>query len=100
MAKFEPFGEQVVVQPDKREEGESGLIGPGSSLWLPSDDWYAEGTVVSQGEGTYQNGNLIPPRHKPGDKIIYMAKAAVLFKPAGEGLVLVKTSQILGRKVK
>ena len=98
MAKFEPYGEQVVVQPDKKEEEHysTGEV----KLWTPDSDWYAEGTIISQGEGVYQSGNLIAPRHKPGDKIIYASKAAVPFKPAGEGMVLVKMGQIFGRKVK
>lgn len=90
MAKFTPFGDQLVIQP--ADEEQEGLI-----VRLDKAP-YAEGTVVSAGDGTYlQNGEKVLPRSKVGERVIYMRAAAFDLDVAGKGLKLVRDASVLGK---
>lgn len=95
MAKFTPFGEQVIIQPNEDADLETKIL-------LLEKPFYAEGTVVSVGPGirtphSVAGESFLAPEVKPGDKVIYMRAAGIKFPPAGEGMLLLKASQVLGK---
>ena len=96
MAKFEPFGDFMVVRPCEDEEkrlievvGDEGV------------DLYPGGIVIAMGPGARgPEGGLVPMPCGVGDKVIYNRRAAFPLKVAGEGNVVIKASQLLGRAKK
>jgi chaperonin GroES len=90
---FKPLHDRVLV---RRIEGEDktkgGLIIPDTAKEKP-----AEGLVVSVGPGARKDsGELIAPSVKAGDKILFGKWSGTEIKLAGEDLLIMKESDILG----
>lgn len=88
-----PLHDRVLV---KRTEGEEktagGLIIPDSAKEKPS-----EGEVVSVGAGARKdNGELITPAVKPGDKILFGKWSGTEVTVDGEEMLMMKESDIMG----
>ena len=66
--KIKPLADRVVVQADEAEEkSEGGIILPDTAQEKPQ-----KGTIVALGAGKYSdNGELIKPEVKVGDKVLY-----------------------------
>jgi len=65
-----PLGDRVVVRP----RGESQAEKTTSGIYIPETvkkEKPEEGVVVAVGEGKYENGALVPPRVKVGDKVMF-----------------------------
>ncbi|MBB3993264.1 chaperonin GroES [Sulfitobacter undariae] len=88
-----PLHDRVLV---KRTEGEEktagGLYIPESAKEKPS-----EGEVVSVGEGARKdNGELIAPAVKAGDKILFGKWSGTEVTVDGEEMLMMKESDIMG----
>ncbi len=65
--KIQPLGDRVVVKPLAAEEKtKGGILIPDTAKEKPQ-----EGEVIAVGQGKTENGKLVPPEVKPGDKILY-----------------------------
>jgi chaperonin GroES len=90
---FTPLHDRVLV---RRLEGEDktkgGLIIPDTAKEKP-----AEGEVIAVGAGARKdNGELIAPAVKKGDKILFGKWSGTEVKLDGEDLLIMKESDILG----
>ena len=90
---FKPLHDRVLV---RRIEGEEktagGLIIPGTAKEKPQ-----EGEVIAVGEGARKdNGELIAPAVKAGDRILFGKWSGTEVKIDGEDLLIMKESDILG----
>ena len=90
---FIPLHDRVLV---RRLEGEDktkgGLIIPDTAKEKP-----AEGEVIAVGAGARKdNGELIAPAVKKGDKILFGKWSGTEVKLDGEDLLIMKESDILG----
>ena len=88
-----PLHDRVLV---KRTEGEEktsgGLIIPDSAKEKPS-----EGEVVSVGEGARKdNGELITPAVKAGDRVLFGKWSGTEVTVDGEEMLMMKESDIMG----
>jgi chaperonin GroES len=91
--KFRPLHDRVVV---RRVEGEAktagGIIIPDTVKEKPQ-----EGEVIAVGSGTRDEaGKLIPLDIKAGDRILFGKWSGTEVKIAGEDLLIMKESDILG----
>jgi chaperonin GroES len=91
--QFTPLHDRVLV---RRIEGEEktkgGLIIPDTAKEKPS-----EGEVLAVGEGARKdNGELITPAVKAGDRILFGKWSGTEVKIDGEDLLIMKESDILG----
>ncbi len=90
---FKPLHDRVLV---RRIEGEEktagGLIIPDTAKEKPQ-----EGEVIAVGEGARKdNGELIAPAVKAGDRILFGKWSGTEVKIDGEDLLIMKESDILG----
>ena len=90
---FKPLHDRVLV---RRIEGEEktagGLIIPDTAKEKPQ-----EGEVIAVGEGARKdNGELIAPAVKAGDRILFGKWSDTEVKIDGEDLLIMKESDILG----
>ncbi|MDF3415615.1 co-chaperone GroES [Sulfitobacter sp. M57] len=88
-----PLHDRVLVKRTESEEKTSGgLIIPESAKEKPS-----EGEVVSVGEGARKdNGELIAPAVKAGDKILFGKWSGTEVTVDGEEMLMMKESDIMG----
>ena len=92
MATIKPLADRVLVRPDAAEEKTaSGIIIPDTAKEKPQ-----RGTVVSVGPGKVENGNKIEMSVKDGDKILYGKYSGTEVSVAGEDLLIMRESDILG----
>ena len=90
---FKPLHDRVLVKRlESEEKTAGGLIIPDSAKEKP-----AEGEIVSVGDGARKdNGELIAPSVKAGDKILFGKWSGTEIKIDGEDLLIMKESDILG----
>ncbi|PKP63591.1 MAG: co-chaperone GroES [Alphaproteobacteria bacterium HGW-Alphaproteobacteria-8] len=90
---FKPLHDRVLVRRIEGEEKTSGgLIIPDTAKEKPQ-----EGEVISVGEGARKdNGELITPAVKAGDRILFGKWSGTEVKIDGEDLLIMKESDILG----
>ena len=90
---FKPLHDRVLVrrvQSDDKTKG--GLIIPDSAKEKP-----AEGEIVACGEGARKDsGELIPMAVKAGDRVLFGKWSGTEVTIAGEELLIMKESDILG----
>ncbi|KHA53459.1 co-chaperone GroES [Sulfitobacter geojensis] len=88
-----PLHDRVLVKRTESEEKTAGgLIIPESAKEKPS-----EGEVVSVGEGARKdNGELITPAVKAGDKILFGKWSGTEVTVDGEEMLMMKESDIMG----
>ncbi len=90
---LKPLHDRVLVRRTESEEKTAGgLIIPDSAKEKPS-----EGEIVSVGTGARKdNGELIDMAVKPGDKILFGKWSGTEVTVAGEELLMMKESDIMG----
>ncbi len=90
---FTPLHDRVLVRRvESDEKTAGGLIIPESAKEKP-----AEGEVVSVGEGARKdNGELIAPAVKAGDKVLFGKWSGTEITVAGEELLIMKENDIMG----
>jgi len=91
--KIRPLGDRILVKRIKEEEKtKGGIIIPDSAKEKPQ-----EGKVVAVGKGkTTDDGKLIAPDVKAGDKILFGKYSGSEFKQDGEELLILREDDILG----
>ena len=89
---FKPLHDRVAVKPSETDEKTSGgIIIPDSAKEKP-----VEGKVIAVGNGNYVNGKLVALDVKAGDKVLYTKWSGSEIKIAGEKILVMKESDILG----
>jgi chaperonin GroES len=94
MAKgFRPLHDRVLVRRVEAEEKTAGgIISPD-----PAQEKPQEGEVISVGSGTRsEEGKVTPLDVKAGDRILFGKWSGTEVKIAGEDLIIMKESDILG----
>ena len=92
-AKFRPLHDRVLVQPlDAETKTAGGVILPDTAQEKPQ-----EGKVVSTGTGARgDDGKLIKPDVKKGDRILYGKWSGTEVKVDGKDFLIMKESDIMG----
>ncbi|GLK44172.1 MULTISPECIES: co-chaperone GroES [Novosphingobium] len=90
---FRPLHDRVLVRRVEAEEKTAGgIIIPDSAKEKP-----AEGEIVSVGSGARaENGTITPLDVKVGDRVLFGKWSGTEVKVAGEDLLIMKESDILG----
>lgn len=90
--KIRPLGDRILVKRIKEEEKtKGGIIIPDTAKEKPQ-----EGKVVAVGKGKIEDGKLIAPEVKPGDKILFGKYSGSEFKQEGEEFLILREDDILG----
>jgi len=91
--KIKPLSDYILVDPkaDKDSKTASGILLPETAKEKPQ-----EGKVVAVGAGKIDdNGNLIKPQVKVGDKVYYKKWGGTEIKLDNKELILIKGEDIL-----
>ena len=92
MSKLTPLADRVVVRAQEAEETTAGgLIIPDTAKEKPQ-----KGTVVAAGPGKVENGTKVDMTVKKGDIVLYGKYAGTEVTIAGEDLLIMRESDILG----
>ena len=96
MAKIEPLGDRVVIEPTPQEEvSKGGIVLPDTAKEKPQ-----EGKIIAVGPGRLtEEGKRIAMDVKKGDKVIYSKYAGTEFKLNGEELIIMREGDILAKKI-
>lgn len=88
---LKPLADRVIVKPSEAEETtKGGIILPDTAKEKP-----IEGTIVAVGPGrTSDDGKLIKPEVKVGDKILYGKYSGTEVKVEGEEYLIMRESDI------
>lgn len=90
--KIKPLADRVVVKPLAEEsKTKSGIIIPDTAK-----EKSHRGEVISVGPGKFDDGKLVEPQVKTGDKILYKDYSGDEFKLNGEEVVILKEEDIIG----
>lgn len=92
--KIIPQGSRVLVLPEEREikeKTDSGIYIPETS----GNEKPEQGEVLAVGDGSYDDGDLIPVRVKVGDKIIFSKYGYDEIKHNGKKYFIIKEENIL-----
>ena len=91
--KIRPLGDRILVKRIKEEEKtKGGIIIPDTAKEKPQ-----EGKVVAVGKGKMtEQGKLLTPDVKAGDKILFGKYSGSEFKHEGEDLLILREDDILG----
>ena len=91
--KFRPLHDRVVVKRiDAEEKTKGGIIIPDTAKEKPQ-----EGEVVAIGAGARdEQGKLVPPDVKVGDRVLFGKWSGTEVKIDGEDLLIMKESDIMG----
>ena len=90
MAKIKPLADNILIQPLAEKKTPSGIVIPETAKEKPQ-----EGKVVAVGPGRVEDGKLIKPEVKKGDKVIYKKWGGSEVKVEGKELLIVKAEDIL-----
>ncbi len=88
--KIKPLSDNVLIQPLTETKLPSGILIPETAKEKPQ-----EGKVVSVGPGKIEDGELIKPEVKKGDKVIYKKWGGNEIKSEGKDYLIVKSEDIL-----
>ncbi|MDR2884696.1 MAG: co-chaperone GroES [Deferribacteraceae bacterium] len=93
MAKIQPLQDRVLVRRfESEEKTASGIIIPDTAKEKPQ-----EGEVVAVGTGkVLENGNVVKPAVKAGDKILFSKYAGTEVRIDGQELLIMREDDILG----
>lgn len=87
-----PLQDRVIVKRiDEEEKTKGGIIIPDTAKEKPQ-----EGRVVSVGPGRREDGKLIAPDVKAGDRILFSKYAGTELKLNGEEHLIMREDDILG----
>ena len=93
--KIMPLGDRVLVKPIDTDElatkTDSGIIIPDTV----SKEKPEQGKVLAVGDGRYDDGKLIKPRVKEGDRILFSKYGYDEIKIEDEELFIIKEENIL-----
>jgi len=91
--KIKPLADRVIIKPAEAEEKTSGgIILPDTAKEKP-----IEGTVVAVGPGkTADDGKIIKPEVKVGDRVLYGKYSGTEVTIAGEEYLIMRESDIFG----
>ena len=91
--KLRPLGDRILVKRIKEEEKtKGGIIIPDTAKEKPQ-----EGKVVAVGKGKVaDDGKLVAPEVKAGDKILFGKYSGSEIKLEGEDLIVLREDDILG----
>ncbi|MEJ7555159.1 MAG: co-chaperone GroES [Aquificaceae bacterium] len=93
MAKLRPLYDKIVVKRFEEQEQRtaSGIIIPDTAKEKPQI-----GEVVAVGEGKLlQNGQQVPPKVKPGDKVVFNKYAGTEVELDGEKFLIMSEDEVL-----
>ncbi len=89
-----PLGDRVLIKEVKEKESQGRTD---SGIYLPEtakeDRGAKKGEVVAVGSGRYEDGKLIPPTVKVGDRVLFQWGDSFSYK--GEDYVVVRESEII-----
>ena len=91
-AKIRPLHDRVIVKriaEDEKTKG--GIIIPDTAKEKPQ-----EGRVIAVGAGRHEDGKVIPPDVKAGDKILFGKYSGTEIKLNGEEHLIMREEDILG----
>lgn len=93
--KISPLGARALVEPEEekkqKEKTDLGIFIPESNTTERPE----QGKVIAIGEGSYENGKLIPMKVKVGDKIIFSKYGFDEVKIGEDKYFLIKEENIL-----
>lgn len=93
MAKLRPLYDKIVVKRFEEQEQRtaSGIIIPDTAKEKPQI-----GEVIAVGEGKLlQNGQQVPPKVKPGDKVVFNKYAGTEVELDGEKFLIMSEDEVL-----
>lgn len=88
--KIKPLGDNILILPLTEKKTPSGIVIPDTAKEKPQ-----EGKVVAVGPGRYEDGKLVKPEVKRGDKVIYKKWGGSEIKVDGKEYLVVKSEDIL-----
>ena len=89
--KLKPLHDRVVVQAAEQEEmSKGGIILPDTAKEKPQ-----QGEVIAVGPGKTENGLLIEPQVKKGDKVLYGKYSGTEVTVDGQEYLIVRESDIM-----
>ena len=89
---FRPLGDRVAVRRVEEEaKTKGGIIIPDTAKEKPQ-----EGKVVAVGKGKFEDGKLVAPEVKAGDKILFGKYSGSEIKLEGDELIVLREDDILG----
>ena len=90
---FRPLHDRVLIKPIEQDtKTAGGIIIPDTAKEKPM-----EGKVVAVGPGARdENGKLVPPDVKKGDRVLFGKWSGTEVRIDGEELVIMKESDIMG----
>ncbi len=88
---IKPLGDRVLIRPLTESEEKVG------SIYIPdtAKEKPQEGVVEAVGPGRTENGKLVTPEVKTGDKVLYGKYSGTEVKQAGKEYLIVRESDIL-----
>ena len=88
---IKPLADNILIEPlDREERTPSGILIPDTAKEKPQ-----EGLIVAVGPGREEEGKLIKPAVKIGDRVIYKKWGGNEVKVEGKEMLLVKEEDIL-----
>ena len=93
MAKLRPLYDKIVVKRFEEQEQRtaSGIIIPDTAKEKPQI-----GEIIAVGEGKLlQNGQQVPPKVKPGDKVVFNKYAGTEVELDGEKFLIMSEDEVL-----
>ncbi len=88
--KIKPLSDNVLIQPLAETKLPSGIVIPETAKEKPQ-----EGKVVAVGPGKIEDGELIKPEVKKGDRVIYSKYGGNEVKANGKDLLIIKVDDIM-----
>jgi chaperonin GroES len=91
MAKIQPLGDRVLIQPlEAEEKTKGGIILPDTAK-----EKQQEGKVIAVGKGRLDDGKPVALEVKVGDKVLYGKYSGTEIKVDGDEMLIVKEEDIL-----
>lgn len=88
---IKPLGDRVLVRPlDEAEDKVGSIYIPDTAKEKPQ-----EGSVEAVGPGRTEDGKVIAPEVKVGDKVLYGKYSGTEIKHNGEEMMIIRESDIL-----
>ncbi len=87
-----PLADRVLVKPIEEEEAKrGGIIIPDTAKEKPQ-----EGEIVAVGEGRFSDtGEIIPPKVKTGDKVLFSKYAGTEITVEGKDYLIMRETDVL-----
>jgi len=90
--KIKPLADKILIEPLEREaKTPGGIIIPDTAKEKPQ-----EGKVIAVGPGKWEEGKLIKPEVKKGDRVLYRRYGGNEIKIEGKEYLMVEMDDILG----